>query len=76
MKYLVILTKNRFVADQLQKSFELGKNGVVSTSVGAALSLNGAYDFIPATYIDMGYYYCCVNYIEAADVEPYRLIFA
>ncbi len=76
MKYLVILTKSSFVASQLARSFELGKDGIVSTSKGAALSSNGSYDFIPATYIDMGYHFCCVQYDEAADVEPYRLVFA
>lgn len=78
MKYLVILTKSNFVAEQLAKSFKLGEGGVTSIAHGAATTSenNPAFGLIPPTYCDLGYYACEVAYIDSADVEPYRLVIA
>ena len=78
MKYLVILTKSYFVAEQLAKSFELGEDGVTCTAYGAATTSvnNPAFGLVPPMYCDRGYYVCEVTYHESADVEPYRLVIA
>lgn len=77
MKYLVILTKSRFVQEQLSKSF-IGNADVDYAACGEATRAanNNGYGLIPPTFCDMGYLYCIVFYHESADVEPYRLVIA
>lgn len=86
MKYLVILTKSRFVAEQLVKSF-VGVSGVKHATCGEATSpynsnasygliLPTSYGLIPPEFCDKGYFHCIVTYTESADVEPYRLVIA
>lgn len=77
MKYLVILTKSRFVQEQLVTSF-IGNAGVNYAAYGEATSAenNNGYGLIPPAYCDQGYLYCIVIYHESADVEPYRFVIA
>ncbi len=77
MKYLVILTKSRFVQEQLVKSF-IGNADVDCAAYGEATSAenNNGYGLIPPAYCDLGYLCCIVTYNESADVEPYRLVIA
>lgn len=77
MKYLVILTKSRFVQEQLVKSF-IGNADVNYAAYGEATSAenNNGYGLIPPAYCDLGYLYCIVIYHESADVKPYRFVIA
>lgn len=78
LKYLVILTKIYFVAEQLAKSFKLGEDGVTRVAHGQATTSenNPTFGLILPTYCDRDYFYVAVTYIESADVEPYRLVIA
>ena len=76
-KYLIILTKSRFVADQLRLSFKPGEDGVVSVASGSneCTSRNWR-ELIPPIYRTAKYYHCAVTYIESADLDPYRIVVA
>ena len=77
MKNLIILTKSRYVADQLSKSYRCGENGVSRIVVAPAVACRKTSELgIPSEYINDGYCYCLVEYKENADDEPYSFIVA